>query len=393
LLLETGGDIATRRARLAAAEAGIAAAAPREPATLRAEIENIPNGVEVDRSQQVIVGLEAMLLRGPAPGALRSQAEAARDLTAFGLALAEQRAVATLRRGAAAFTAAALIDNRLGQTDALLANAEEALRSRFEVGGARYVDVLRIRTARVNLMVERSSRQADATERLEAVVGLFGSDSARSAARSNAGRLDAATTLETLAAVPVARDSLLGAQWQAFVASRAEAGIRTARARRGTTLNGFLGVQRFQDIDGTLVVGPTVGLTMPLAFTAGGSTNALVAAAEAQRSASLAEASARRVTHDAQVRQALVRFDAARARLAAVDAALLAGARAERDAALAAFQSGELSLVELLDFERALALADVARIDALRDAADAAATMDQLPADQFLDLADALGGL
>lgn len=56
---------------------------------------------------------------------------------------------------------------------------------------------------------------------------------------------------------------------------------------------------------------------------------------------------------------ARTRYEAARERLAAFDAALLRGVRQERETALAAYRSGELSLIELLDFERALARAEV----------------------------------
>lgn len=392
LLLQSSGALGSRRAALGVAESSIGAATARDPATLRVDVENIPSGTAIDRSQQVIVGVEALLLRGPGPGAARTEAAAARDLSMAGLVLAEQQVIAHLRRGVAGYAAARLADARLAEMDALLADAEVSLRARFGVGDARYVDVLRLRTARVNLGLERAARQAAGQGHLEAVVGLYGTDSTRAAARGLVERLHVVGTLEALSAIAPASDSALLAQWSQVLALRADALVRSARARRGTTLTGFLGVQRFADIDGSLVVGPTLGVTMPLAFTTGGSTSSLVAQAEARRTAVLAEASARRVALEAERRRAQVRLDAARARARAVDDALLQGARAERDAALAAFRSGELSLVELLDFERALAQADLGRLDALNDAADASATLDQLPADQLLELVAALGG-
>ncbi|HCT57123.1 MAG TPA: hypothetical protein DGD08_07905, partial [Gemmatimonas aurantiaca] len=77
------------------------------------------------------------------------------------------------------------------------------------------------------------------------------------------------------------------------------------------------------------------------------------------------------------------RYSAARERLDAFDAALLRGARDERESALAAYRTGSLSLLELLDFERALSRAEIERIRALVDAADAWA--DLLGADERSD--------
>ena len=57
------------------------------------------------------------------------------------------------------------------------------------------------------------------------------------------------------------------------------------------------------------------------------------------------------------------------------DAAALQGARDEREAALAAYRSGGLSLLELLDFERALSRAEITRLQTLTEAADALAVL------------------
>ena len=47
----------------------------------------------------------------------------------------------------------------------------------------------------------------------------------------------------------------------------------------------------------------------------------------------------------------------------------------ERESALAAYRTGSLSLLELIDFERALSRAEIERIRALIDAADALADL------------------
>ena len=65
------------------------------------------------------------------------------------------------------------------------------------------------------------------------------------------------------------------------------------------------------------------------------------------------------------------RYETARAQIAAYDAALLRGAREERESALAAYRANTMSLIELLDFERALAQAEVSRMRSQAEAADA----------------------
>jgi outer membrane protein TolC len=108
-----------------------------------------------------------------------------------------------------------------------------------------------------------------------------------------------------------------------------------------------------------------------LPFTAGNANRARTLAAE---QGILAADAARDVVINhahVQLQAALDRYESARTRLAVYDAALLQGARDERDVALAAYRNNELSLLELLDFERALAQAEIARIRSVLDGADA----------------------
>jgi outer membrane protein TolC len=73
--------------------------------------------------------------------------------------------------------------------------------------------------------------------------------------------------------------------------------------------------------------------------------------------------------------EARVRYEAARERLASFDVALLVGVREEREGALAAYRTGEVSLIELLDFERAIARVEVEQRLAMIDAAVALADL------------------
>ena len=88
------------------------------------------------------------------------------------------------------------------------------------------------------------------------------------------------------------------------------------------------------------------------------------AAAQAERSATMARVGS-------AVAEAADRYEVARAQLGAFDAALLRGAREEREAALSAYRTGSMTLLELIDFERALAQAEVTRLRSQLEAADA----------------------
>jgi outer membrane protein TolC len=93
-----------------------------------------------------------------------------------------------------------------------------------------------------------------------------------------------------------------------------------------------------------------------------------VAAARAARDAAAADARA-------VLGSALERYKSARERLTLFGQALLRGVREERESALAAYRAGELSLVELLDFERALARAEITRLESGIEAAEAYAEL------------------
>jgi outer membrane protein TolC len=208
---------------------------------------------------------------------------------------------------------------------------------------------------------------------LEALLG--GAPGGEAATRLG-GLLEAALG-DTLASAPDVAALLAGSP----AVRLAELALERARAERALVLAGqrprisaAAGLQRFEGEDG-FVVGPALGLSVSLPGTARaanrtalGAADAAVAAAEARRAATVASVRGALLT-------ALVRYEAARERLALFDAALLRGARQEREAALAAYASGDLSLLELIDFERALARAEIERIRTLTDAADAYAAL------------------
>jgi cobalt-zinc-cadmium efflux system outer membrane protein len=139
-------------------------------------------------------------------------------------------------------------------------------------------------------------------------------------------------------------------------------------------LSGSLGAQRRFE-GGETSFGPLLGASITLPFTAGRANRARTAAGELESRAAEAEREAERADVTAALRAALARYEAARERVMAFDTALLQGARDEREGALGTFRTGEMSLVEFLDFERALARAEIERLQARADVAEAYADL------------------
>lgn len=392
LARETAPAVLARRADLRARSAAVGAAAPLPAPILNAEVENIPDGVRVDQAQQMRVGAEFLIFRGDRAGALRTAAQRRQDVAAAAVILTERRVEATVRRSLVGYLAATASDARLASEDSLLAEGEKALQLRFEQGEARYVDVLRLRTARLLLATDRATIQAVALTRRQEVVGLL-PDSLQPVASTlidSVTRLYRPGDLRPNLALP---DSMAVAALLQAIDDGAEAAVAVARTSRQTEIFGFAGIQRFLDTDNQFEVGPSLGIGIALPFLTPGSNRATLTAATTGRDALAATTYARKRELRAALLQARTRYDAARARLDAMDAVLLAGARREREAALAAYRSGQLSLIEFLDFERAIGRADLARLEALVAAADAAADLDTLPADILLDLAPSAGAL
>jgi outer membrane protein TolC len=182
-------------------------------------------------------------------------------------------------------------------------------------------------------------------------------------------------TGDEVSALPV--DSLLALSGRIRLAQATVARARAARqvesAEQHPRLAIGVGAQVFTDA-GTRRVGPTLGLSIGLPFTAHGANKARMAAADGDVTATEAELRADFLAVRGEIAAAAARYAAARERLGIFDRMLLVGAREERETALAAYRNGELSLIELLDFERALARAETdqwrARMAAIAALAD-----------------------
>lgn len=375
LLRSANPELAAGRAAVAAAEARQRATGFAPPVSLSVEAEEIPSGVDLSRAT-ASVGLEREFF--PRGQRAAAQAVAGVDVRSARaqVELTEQRLLAEARRGLVRVAGGERMARRLAAEDSLLEGAESALRLRFSVGEARYVDVLRLRTERLRIQSSRAEALAEVRAGRSILEALLGGAPGGEAATRLGGLLEAALG-DTLASAPDVAALLAGSP----AVRLAELALERARAERALVLAGqrprisaAAGLQRFEGEDG-FVVGPALGLSVSLPGTARaanrtalGAADAAVAAAEARRAATVASVRGALLT-------ALVRYEAARERLALFDAALLRGARQEREAALAAYASGDLSLLELIDFERALARAEIERIRTLTDAADAYAAL------------------
>ena len=349
------------RAGLEAARTRSRAAGFAAPAYLSAGISEAPNA-NLDQGN-IRLEIGRTLFTGARQRAERTLAEAEVRGAEVALAAAERQVDAVLRREFIRAAGEQLVTNRLASEDALLTSAEEGLRTRFTVGDARYTDVLRLRTERLRVQSERAAAIAEARSARVALRGLVG-DSLRDHFQPALDALvaaDFAAAWQSLLPAAEALDSLVAAAGdvrQSEVAvARARAQQALAAAERRPQVDASAGIQRIGQANNGPALGPSVGLTVSLPFTAARANRlgaqaaaSEVAAAEAGRQAILA-------TVRSRVAAAAERYAAARQRLEVFDAALLRGAREEREAALAAYRTRGLSLLELIDFERALARA------------------------------------
>ena len=376
-------QLSVRRAALEVALARRRAAGTLGPAALAAEVEEVPSGINVLDAGSQRLDLSRELVGGARRNAERDLADRDIERARVEIELSEQAIGATVEQLVAQASGAAAIASRLASEDSLLLGTEEAVRSRFSVGDARYVDVLRLRTERLHVATEvQRVRSESRIARLQ-LLRL-----ARPFARTGEQPSDADLTLVEAAlaaetamlmqgAVPASPsvDSLLqrsGAiRLAALAVDRAAAARRLVGAEQRPALSASLGVQRVANDAGGHSIGPTIGVSMTLPFTARRGNEARVGVAERELSLATAEQRAIESRISTALASALDRYETARARLASFDAALLRGAREEREAALASFRTGSLSLLELLDFERALAQAEITRIRSRVDAADA----------------------
>ena len=272
---------------------------------------------------------------------------------------------------------------RLRQSEQLLVDAEEALAVRLAAGTGRYSDVLRVRAERLavgfSIRDELANRASVRAQLLTTAGAPLHADSldrwmaeaamamtAGSAWRSTLASLPSTDSLAALS--EIVRDA-------ATVRVRAEARRTQGIAARRPEVNGAIGLQRIGAANGGPSAGVLVGISSTLPFSARRANerstqveNAEVVAAEAGVTAAMGRARP-------GLEGLRERLKAALERLEAIDAVVLVAAGSEREAALAEFRAGALTLLELLDFERSLLRVELERSDALREAASLRASL------------------
>lgn len=368
-------ELAAGRAMLLSAQGRRAATGFAPPAVLSMDLEEAPRGrldkgsLRVDASREFL----SPERRTAAQAAVDADIAALRVLAEN----AERRIVAEAARAYVQATAWQTIAARLAPQDSLLGAAEVALRARFASGDARYVDVLRLRTERLRVQTDRARVLAESRAgvvTLEALVA--GDESARTANLALLARLlDAPSALFDAASLPDAPsvDVLLARSSEVRVAQaqvgRATAARRSVLAGQRPAFAASVGLQRIGPENGGFgTIGPVLGASITLPTTARAANRAATNAADLEVTA--AEASVRAAAAEARraIAEARSRYESARNRMASFDAAVLRGARDEREAALSAYRTGGLTLVELLDFERALSNAEMERTRSLIEA-------------------------
>ncbi len=373
--------LAARRAELAAAQAHARGAGAAPHAVLSAEVEEVPGGLDIADAGSLRLELSREVLTSGRRGIRRQVAEAEVAEASARLQMSERAVQARVDRLLVRALGSTAVSGRLGSEDSLLAEVEEALRGRFAVGEARYVDVLRLRTERLRARADLAAALGDARVSRHALVALVGASEEAASVRQLADSMLAASPAAFLdGAVPPAPelDSLIALSGSARLAgatlARAEATAALRRASLRPALSAGLGVQRFEKGQGHRI-GPTLSLAVSLPFTGRGANRAIREAADRSAEAARRQHQATFAATLADIRAARDRYETARERLAVFGAALLRGAREERESALGAYRTGDLSLLELLDFERALARAEITRLRARIEAADAYADL------------------
>lgn len=296
------------------------------------------------------------------------------------IAIAARVSAAEATQSAVTAAALARIAARLTDEDAMLSRADETVRARFGTGDARYVDVLRLRTERLHVQSDRSATLADERMARAALNVLVKSPS----------RTETSTIVDSLSVLPLedlwrallpelsgARtlDSLLQLTADQLHApvdeSRAIAARRALVAEQKSKVNGYAGLQRIGQANNGPTIGPSVGFTMSLPFTAARGNTLALQAADASLAALRSTRALTREQARTRLEAALDHYTAQRLRLETFDNVLLRGAKEERGSAVSSYRTGELSLAELLDFDRAIARAEIERLRALIDAVDA----------------------
>ncbi len=256
---------------------------------------------------------------------------------------------------------------RLIVEDSLLVRASATLNARFAAGTARYVDVVRMRTERLRVQAEAARALARAEAARQHMAGSVGTGANDLIPAAIASIRD--LPVPVLPAVDeMSRVSPALALADAQIAT-ARADLASARVANARRWSAGVGLQRFDGVDG-YTLGPLLLGSVTLPVPERSVRQALVSAATRDTLTVVGLRAALLTRLDGDVSAAETRFAAARQQFEAIDQRLLSAAREERESALIGYAAGELSLLELLDFERALARAEIQRLESYLEMID-----------------------
>ena len=383
LIRQTNPELDARRAALAATEARVPTAGALGPAVLSVELEEVPDGFDVTEAGSFRLDFSREISGGGRRAASRALAGQAVLRARLELAFAERGLLAQAEGLLARHLGSLAVGARLSAQDSLLAGAEDAVTMRFAVGQSRYVDVLRLRAERLRTRAEIAQARSEAMRGRRGLIGMV--EPSDTTVQRLTTRLDllarrAPAIMDAVAFPPAPRtDSLVAisapVQLAQVAVQEAEASLRVSAAEQRTRVNASVGVQRFGGEGGRHRIGPTLGASMTLPFTARGAGRAARLAAERNLLAAQADQRAALSRARAVLATARDQYEAAAANAALFEAGLMRGAREERENALAGYRIGTLSLLELLDFERALVEAEVSQDRSRIAAAEALADL------------------
>lgn len=281
VVMRHSSELTGARAYAEAARSRVPAAGAPPPVILSGEMDDVPGGFDVaDASFRLELGREFMT---------GGRSGAARALAAAEVGLAEARVVATERRleartlqHLARIVTLARTGGRLAAEDSLLAAAEMALRDRFSVGQARYVDLLRLRTERLRVQTDRARILADARGEREALAGLAGAEGADEVVALVDSVLALPASPVEAVPSPPPLDSLLALAGEIRVAraawERAAAAREVTRAEQRARFSAAVGAQRRFE-GGSTSFSPVLSGSIALPFTRGEANRAQAEAA------------------------------------------------------------------------------------------------------------------
>lgn len=238
---------------------------------------------------------------------------------------------------------------------------EELVRVRIGTGGARYLDLLRLKAERVRLendVIESERTLREHRQSLHALMGLAGDDPIEPADSMTYVPL-ADSLSQILAQAIESRPALQAAR---FEMERGQAGVESARAGYFPSPEISLGLDWVAGIDGA---GWGGGVSVPLPFVPWTDRKGRVAEAEAAKESAEAKLLAARLSLETSVRNAFASVRSAERQLASFEGALLADAEDALRTATENYRAGQIDGLDLFETLRSYRTIQIEHVRAL----------------------------